>query len=1035
MKTYNVLSREQSVHQHAILEASAGTGKTFTIENIVSRLITESGSFEEPLTIDKILVVTFTRAATRELKDRIRNKLVTNLALLKSGSSDIAPDYLKAHMDMGPQAIKKAIGHIEQALTAFDFAQIFTIHGFCWRMLKNHALEAHIGLEATSKEEKSMDTARLQRAVRDFLRNGLKMPAYTLEQLKILKNDQLAEDLLKEVSKGIDIIPPAIDDSTKSSIFCRAAADCQQFLKHFLDQEEMIGHNDLLTKMLNAINNATFANKVRQLYSAVIVDEFQDTDPVQWEIFSRLFADEQSAWKGFITLVGDPKQSIYAFRQADIYTYLSAANKFGPEAHATLNTNYRSVPSLVDAINALFKSSEGMFTLPRLSFELPYPEVKAGISSPETLEPCLQFWSVEIEGKAKRSSNKIDDDYFFPAIADEILRLKIAEETPLSFHAVLVSTNYQAKRLTSYLKGRGIAVKAYRGSDLSNSPAAHSLRELLNGILNYRSESLLKIALSGKMIGMTSSELSALDDEEHLVSVLTQCEALRSTLQTHGFAVFYQQFLQTSWHEDKKSVLERLLLTSDGYDFYRQWQDLADLLIQDEQNLLPFGLLSYLDDLITSSQEDEEYLQSYVDLEKDGVSILTTFVSKGLEFEIVYALGLARAFKLSTDDLFPVHDGTKYHLSAAKDINDPTYRAHCEETDAEKIRSLYVALTRAKHKLYVPIILNKNRKIPIGTASPTDILLAKIKSPSCSYSDLYRAIELEDGSTLKSLTEKYPTLMRLKTLSAMGNNEGIALPLKTMTLIPPPTVIIPTYEKFIQSYSSLVISKAHPPENNEISPPHDFTANEKNEHSLPSGNEIGILLHSIFETLPFPIAKDYKDCVAFMDVISPYINKTPFTHWKEVISRIVFNALKTPLPGESFCLADVHPDNTYRETEFLFPYDPESLKFDTVKIKPGFLKGVIDLFFKHEDKYYLVDWKSNWLGPSQDSYGQQSLKEAMHTNSYDIQAAVYMRAMKRYLQLFDSRPFKHVFGGTYYIFLRGVGTNTGVLHLDGGDLC
>lgn len=1154
MTTFNVLEREQSVHRHAFLEASAGTGKTYAIENIVSRLITDDE--QEPLTIDKILIVTFTRAATRELKDRIRNKLSSNLSLLKTAQSNGEcvkgmPDYLAAHIERGYDAIKKAIRHIEQALLSFDHAQIFTIHSFCWRMLKNYAMEAKISLETTCREDQTLDMALLNQVVRDFLLTQLTMPEYSPQQLKILasrfKNDSdsLISSLLKEVSKGLEVFPtrsfdklfvefqrcmsslnlepeklredllihaqsyklhnmkkelkpefvkaielfscffessswttddfellienglitdsfseenrrskplstaksslhyPTLIESIKtslapiinearssSSIYSRVVADCVSFVRKYQEQEEMFGHNDLLHKMRTAINNAPFAERIRKMYSAVIVDEFQDTDPIQWEIFSQLFANED-VWKGYMILVGDPKQSIYAFRQADIYTYLSAINKLGHDAHATLSTNYRSVPLLVDAINALFKTGKGIFSLPRFSQELPYKEVRAGITDSVNKQPCLQFLAVTHESSARDPVKEVESFYLFPAIADEILRLHESESIPFKHNAILVADRHQARRLTAYLKQRNIGVKAQKGKDLSNSSVVDSLRELLTGILNFHSRSSLAVALGGRLIGMTHAELQALEDESKMVKILIQCEQLRVTLNQHGFASFFQQFMQTSWHEDKKSVCEKLLNAYEGHELYRLLQDLADLLIEEEheRDLHPFGLIGYLDNLQLSRAQDSDSLESYIDLDVDGVSILTTHISKGLEFENVFALGLINRSRLSEHDLIPIIKGDKTILYAAKSDDDPLYKQHCEESDAEKLRQLYVALTRAKSKLYVPVINYINKKsVPFGTASPMELLLGRMKCLSNNYLDLYRCIESEDGSTLNMLVENNPALMQVRTLPYVDSRSVNTFKPTIIAIHPPKQITVSSTEQVVQSYSSLVSSKSVPPIENDsqMSPPHDFFISEKNEHTLPSGNEIGILLHSILEILPFSCVNEYQGPEDFQDAISPFVSQTRFAPWKEVISNIVFKALRTPMPG-GFTLADVPLEKTYRETEFIYPYDQARQTFDVLNIKAGFLKGVIDLFFEHNGKYYLLDWKSNWLGPSHEYYSQPHLMKAMSDNSYHLQASVYMQAMQRYLKLFDPRPFDAIFGGTFYIFLRGVGPNSGVL--------
>ncbi|HEV8051351.1 MAG TPA: UvrD-helicase domain-containing protein, partial [Parachlamydiaceae bacterium] len=216
MTAFNVLDRAELMHRHMLLEASAGTGKTFAIENIVVRLLLEANGDAEPLLIENILVVTFTKIAARELKERIHSNLEKSLCFLKEflSGTDVSgrcPDYLLAHIEAGEEAVHKARKAIECALFSFDKAQIFTIHGFCWRMLKNYAIEAEIGLEAGSREDQSLSVTRQLQVVRDFLRCELLPSVYSPGQLKIIKekfkgdSEKLQSGLLNQVNRGIDI--------------------------------------------------------------------------------------------------------------------------------------------------------------------------------------------------------------------------------------------------------------------------------------------------------------------------------------------------------------------------------------------------------------------------------------------------------------------------------------------------------------------------------------------------------------------------------------------------------------------------------------------------------------------------------------------------------------------------------------------------------------------------------------------------------------------------------------------------------------
>lgn len=1147
MTLFNVLDRGESVHRHALLEASAGTGKTFTIENIVCRLLIESNENQEPISLEKILAVTFTRAAARELKDRIHTILEKNLAILVQAESSgeiphAAPDYILKHIEQGPSAIAAARRRIESALHTFDRAQIFTIHGFCWRMLKTYAMQAQMSFAAVCREELAPVSTLLDQAIRDFLRTQLTLPAYSPKQLKLLikigkqQNGDLESQLLKEASKGIDTAPtptfgsllekfvatmsalkaqyafesdlvladllkhvPAytglqniqkqiklpflrkierlaalfskeqwnaadldvlIDDGlicaeqfapinlkkkstppqahelnyprlltildqalnpivsiarNPAALFSRVVSDCRHFLKAFQDKEEIFGHTDLLIQMRAVVNRPAFAAKVRQTYQAVIVDEFQDTDPLQWEIFSTLFAQLQEPWNGYLHLVGDPKQSIYAFRQADIYTYLDAAATLGPSAQATLDTNFRSIPPLVAALNAIFSSVHGIFSLPRLAKVLEYRQVKAGKPLTTQSNRCLNFWGTHASGSTKT----LETEVFFPAIADEIIRLHQESNIKPDQCAILISDRYQGYRLETYLKSRGLGVKSQRGKELWASPVVDAMQELLQGIYSFQSRSALKIALGGRLIGMTHDQLLTLDaDETRLLPLLQKCAHLRSLLLETGWAGCYPVLLQTAWHADQKSMLERLLEQEGGGDFLRDWQDLAEILIEEQhaRDLSTQDLIDFLDQMNHLSEDEKEPLKSTLDLDLEGVSVLTTHMSKGLEFEAVFTLSLISRKKLSENTLIPIKSEKGFHLTSSHRA-DSIFKQHCEELDAEKMRQLYVAFTRAKSRLYLPFIIDeKQNEIELGSASPMDLLLARLNRPERAYEGLYQQIACEDGSALQAFVEMYPALMGISYLKAHTTQHATRMPQSAPLLKAPQEVTIPCKIECIQSFSSLVSSKEAPAEVL-LSPPHDYGIPNKTPHTLPAGNETGILLHKILENIPFDCG---QNCATYA---SPFVSGTPFAEWKDTIVETVLNALNTPLPGtsSSFCLADVHPKKMFRETEFLYPCSASST------LKPGFIKGVVDLFFEHEGKYYVVDWKSNWLGPGNDNYGSKTMQEAMQANDYTLQAAIYSGAMQRYLKLFDSRPFEEIFGGAYYIFLRGISPTTGIL--------
>ncbi len=1125
--SYKILNPAENIHRHAILEASAGTGKTFAIENLVLRLLTEERQHLPPLELDKILIVTFTRAATGDLKSRIRKNLEKALSIAKRfiETKELlngVHDYLLPHFETHEKALLLK-RRIEKALFTFNEANIFTIHGFCAKMLKSFALESGVALSAKCEEDEPLVAKDLFQAAGDFLRIGFSKADYSSSQLKIilkrftgdvgaLQNELLAwigkgvpitsyasfensyaklmlarenflklhpctpesvmeeilalapfykklpdqknvtaaerlnsaaflfkegdysqEDFNKLIEHGLTIdelfhpdnmkknvkrpspsslineiiktFSPILDEASNSSIlFCRLASDCQRFIGKFQKKEELFGHTALLHTMLEAVLKPSFAKKVRNAFEAVIVDEFQDTDPIQWRIFKELFVG--GVWNGFLTIVGDPKQSIYAFRHADIYTYLEAASCLGEGSYATLNTNYRSQPQLIEALNTLFSSLRSVFPLPKLSSSLPYRQVFAGVDD----RKCYEGDETPVTFLIAK-----DEEEFLPYIAEEILRLR-SRKIPLKEIAILVADRYQGQHVEQFLKQKGISTKSQRGASLCDSKALSAFIQLLHGVIFCKRKGSLKEALCCKAIGYTHQELLELDE----VYIFEKVQKMRQILFEEGFAKFYNVLMNSCW-KGERELLANLLVQEDGLDFYHDWQDIAELLIAEEkkQTLSPQGLIDYLKLMKEGSHLAEEAMKGYLDLDEEGVNVLTTHVSKGLEFEAVFALGLIKRTpspRGEGDDKLLAVERQENLVIASLPKSDPLYLRHVEELDAEKMRQLYVALTRAKSRVYISAVFGG--KLPLGRASPVELMVAKLSDFGDSYQELYRRIEEMDETVLLDFAAQHSTLMAVRIMSEATNFQSIDQPIENEELVKPNQVVIAAEEKKIQSFTSIAqaIPKASPLDVSLSAAPHDFNIEDKNEHTLPSGADTGILLHTILENVRFDAFRNMEGIDEALPLILPFLQNTPFLPWQRVIAKMILRSLTTKLPGVSFSLSEVDPDCLYREAEFLYPI--EGASFCGVSLEGGFLKGVMDLCFWHQGKYYLVDWKSNWLGGSSSAYEKESLQAAILDNRYDLQAKVYEEALRRYLTLLGYN-FDRDFGGTFYFFLRG----------------
>lgn len=1145
MKSFNVLDRGQQVHKSTILEASAGTGKTFAIENIVCRLLIEETNSSPPLQLKEILIVTFTRSSAKDLKMRIRSHLKKALSFLSLFLQDghiqkCIPDYLTAIMEQGVKPALDAHRRLEKALFTYDLAQIFTIHGFCFRMLQTYALEGQIFCSPTSAENSSSINGLLLQAIRDFLRTEIHTEKFSPGQLHILLKSEkkeirrLEQSLLREISRGVPISPPPsftdqfkqfqlcmsemqeqyrfngkciledffakapaytqladrqkriypeyvqkmkafaalfdkttleicdfdllvedgiilltlFDDSRlakKSTIiphvhypnlnlvlksclkplidqahnpkvlFTRLAADCQLFLKNYQMQEELIGHQDLLQQMLEAVKHKNFASQVINTYRAAIVDEFQDTDPIQWEIFSSLFAGPQDQ-NCLLYLVGDPKQSIYAFRQADIYTYLAATKKLGAGSIFSLDTNFRSQPDLVHALNTLFSSVAELFPLPKSSAHLSYKNVHAGRLEEKTFTDraaCFQFWMVKEEHSFPLKV--LEESIIFPSLAEELIALHTNDRIELSKCAILVSDRYQGARISEYLKLRGIKTKNQKATNLAKTEALKSMKEILYGILHYREEQSLQIALCGRLIKKSELELLELQSHECKANaVLSTCARLKNSLCEGGFGQFFSHLMQSVWHDDQRSLLEHLLEQEEGYSFYCAWQEIAALLIEEQAKnaLAPEKLLDFLDTFDDLAQEDDPRMKAFIDAEDDAVMILTTHVSKGLEFDIVFALGMITRPKSPEDSLLLSSQNERLCLKAITSTDDPEYQQLCQEIDAEKLRQLYVALTRGRYRVYLPVVIPlKEMNIQPGCASPADLLLAKIDQPETDPLTLYKRVNKQNGKFLQEFIDKHAQTasLSLKILKADQTARRPDRHKNETLLLPPPSVAIAASPSYVQSFTSLhkLIGA-----NREKKPVEMLNSTGLNAHTLPLGTDTGIIIHKILENIPFHLGTGYDNQQTLRSKVLKSVQDTPYAEWEGVISDMIINTLTTPLIGQSFCLADLDENKMYRECEFTYPSHK------------NYLKGTIDLIFEHEGEYYLVDWKTNWLGDSTEEYHTQAMEEAVKINHYDVQAGIYAEALQRYLTLFYNQPKRC--NGVYYLFIRGIGPGTGM---------
>lgn len=1156
MSHFQVLSRHLPVHQNYLLEASAGTGKTFSIQNIVVRLLIETSGDEEPLSLEQILVVTFTKAATRDLKVRIRSNIESALLSLRQWQREReipqeTLDYLKAFMERGEEAVQEACRRLQTALFAFDSAPIYTIHAFCSKMLRHYSMESDMS-PGRPAEDESLSYTEVMGVIRDYFRTGVRLESYspaqidcllredpeqrkllryvlsmhalpslppfkkvylsiceTLSRLKkelSLSAEKMIEDFKAEAphfrnhkgaesknktleqiewfahlfdrdewsaeeidalidrglvwTKALDPLLrkkkegekkplhyPALTERLKgyleaeisqagdfSHLLARLSSDCRRLLRRYKREEEKLSFDDQLIRMDEAVSSAPFLAKVRAHFKAAIIDEFQDTDPLQWRIFKRLFFSSDPKWAGLLYLVGDPKQSIYSFRQADIYTYLEAANAMGEEQRSFLSVNYRSEPPLVNALNTLFsdKCLPRFIPLPRLTSCLAYQSVASpqGKASLPFLERrgAIHFAVADASLLRKATMADVEEKIFFPFIAQEIETIREKHHFNYAQFAVLVRDRHQAARLADYFAVRGIPFLNQRSQSLVESPAYQALLDLVRAAQHSSDLSVVRALFGGALFRWKPEALkNSVEMEKGVLFV----HSLSKTLSQKGFASFFQEALETVCPGGERTLLQEILLFEGGLQFYRDLRQLADLVIlkQGVEWHTGEGVVPFLDTLHLLELNDDPAVARFQDPSSDGVKILTLHFSKGLEFDVVFAVGLVNRSS-AKDDLISVATDAGAALMPV-DKGDERHRHFCREGDAEKMRQLYVAMTRAKKQLYVPLILHfPSEKLEFGEASPIELFAARAGLPTeIDEEDLYARIK--EGSYAEFLRFLEGVGKEREITTSMHSGDVAEFKIQDRVerkerwqaaplLHPPLRVDIKKSFQSLTSFTQLSYKRELVFSEREAAP-QDMKAVEKTVHTIPASRETGILIHQLMEKFDFSSLSKQDGEGCLRSFVYAFLKGHPLQGWEEVVVQLIYQTLTSPIPGleGEFCLSEIAPSSIYKEMPFAFSSSGEWAVEDIVS-HDGIVKGVIDALVCHRGLYYLFDWKTNWLGKDLSFYHERALKLVMEENDYFLQAALYREAVRRYLAVVDPRPFESCFGGVFYLFMRGM---------------
>ena len=1189
------------LHGSRLIEASAGTGKTFTIAALYLRLVLGHGgdrAFARPLAPAEILVMTFTRAATRELSDRIRKRLLQAARCFRGDDKPKPDDQilldLMADYPEG-KARNAAAWRLATAAEGMDDAAVHTIDAWCQRMLREHAFDSGslfdeelVADEDAMRVEASQDYWRQQVYPLDADQLGVLLGVWggvnaliddvrplverdipesaagdplavvlgrshgaLVAEIRRLKSgwDQKAQDMLDwiQVQKAADgagwngaklrgdylagwiskltawvandaelgrpalaagwkrLTPAGLLEArttpftgTMPAVFeefaalgvaldalpdvttpvrSHAAAWVARRLAQLKRQSGSFGFDDMLRRLeaaLEGVAGARLRDRIVAQYPVALIDEFQDTSPRQYRIFDKIYRTASNDRETALLLIGDPKQSIYGFRGADIYSYLSA-RRATEGRHYVLETNYRSTQPLVTAVNHWFLQAEEATESGAFMFRsggdnpLPFLPVHAKGREEQLVDSAGDVPALEIVHSAGLVNARAIHRHFGELCAERIVGLlndraagfvsageAIRAIRPADI-AVLVRTGFEARAVRRALRRRGVA-SVYL-SDKDSVFASDEARDMLRWLRAVAMPADMRLARAGlatEIIGFDLDALAAFAADDEAFD--RQADLLRQLLvvwQTQGVLAMLRRTLHAF------DLPAKWLALPDGERRLTNTLHLAELLqtastaLDGEQSLIRW-MASQLRDPGGGGDEQIVRLESDADL----VKVVTIHKSKGLEYPFVL-LPFVTCFR-------PVDGGKARFLELADE--DGARRLHLKFGEAqvevaererlrEDLRLLYVGLTRACHGVWVGFSALKIRNgsscqayrsaagylLGDGQEIAADAWahqirqfasgLAEIRevpAPSeAGFTPLARMTAPDDLPRAIAYSASFDRTWSINSFSALVRDmPALASKLSPLQTARPADDEAPVVLEDIEltehasdspSDSALKASRA---------------AHASPRHSFVRGALAGNFLHDQLEWLAgerFALAGN----ASLADRLTGRCERAGYPRHAGQVVEWLTDVVSTPLRGPGASLAGL--ERVIPEMEFWLPArDIRARELDrlcrnyTLDGAPrpmladrevhGMLMGYADLVFEHEGRFWVLDYKSNHLGYSDDDYSRARLTASMAEHRYDMQAAIYLAALHRLLRSrlgahYD--PDRHL-GGAIYLFLRGI---------------
>lgn len=1172
-------SLQLALNQSSLIEASAGTGKTYTMANLYLRLIL-GVRCPSPLTVEQILVVTFTKAATQELRDRIREKLVNVGKWFRDPSSKEAQDALREpflaalYQEVQPR-LNECLLRLSIAEREIDLASIFTIDSFCQKMLFQFAFSSGIrfdidllsnedelltrlseetwrelfypmGLAETVAVAEELKTpsdaltavkgylygdfpdlaaenqwltqgissyladyqALLQEAKQHWLAVGAEAESLIVAeinknykkgekkslsrrayQMRWIENwlkelnewatsgshyfptnslSRFCQDFINEkAEEGAEPLTHTIfaknqdyltayqtqfEGKSKAILLYQFFSHLRQKLADYKQTHKEKSFGDMLSFLLSALQSErgdTLAQQIRALYPFAMIDEFQDTNQQQYEVFHRIFMDQNTSEQGFI-MIGDPKQSIYKFRGADIFTYLKAKNEV--QEQATLDRNWRSVPEVVESCNRLFQFPEGD-NPPFLYHGIPFQPVKAKEASDtlvgEQATRCLlistefdeQLAATHCAYQIQQQLKKSEQGLLFVQKEEGNRPLEAKDIT------ILVRSHKQASLIRAELLKRHIpSVFFSERNSVYETQEAQDLRIILSACLNpYRQSSLLS-AIGTSLWGLTSTDIFNIkQDEKAWDNVVESFVGYQQVWLHQGILPMLHQIFV------KENIIQRINALPNAERRITDLLHLAELLQGAMPNLEnEFALLRWYEQQLDNPDGYADEQKQRLESEESLVKVVTIHGSKGLEYPVVWLPFVAKASQPAKSKPITIYqnDEGKAHWSFGSQSDE--IKKYIDKAEfAEDLRLLYVAVTRAKYQLNLILpsqfdekwnslsYLLSNGEIGTGGIAPsqnTQYYLAQkgIKAELITVNNdvpednwqpiLVQPIDIE----AKSFTGKIRTVGQITSFTALqAQNERLQHKEQNIPLA--------TFGDEAQDYDRTEFIASDFLEDN---------AQPYSRYQFPHSTKVGNLLHKFFEHWDFQQAVDQTQLQALCEQLN--LDEAwlePLTTWFEQVIQTPFGEQAVSLTQIfthkrlnewQFYLRLSNKEALYRLNQLLKKHSPlaKQLPDLTLYNLEGFVRGFVDCIAQIDGKFYVIDYKSNFLGYLPQDYQAEKLAKTMGQFRYDLQYLLYTLAVHRYLsaRLGENYNYEQHFGGVAYLFLRGMNgePNSGV---------